>query len=325
VKKKVPESNLLKHFNGKFFYNQFPKTKKRKLRDVFYWLLFRKATRWPKQMPQIKQKIPEKNVKGQQIRVTFINHSTLLIQARGVNILTDPIWSERCSPFKLWGPRRVAVPGVKFKDLPSISHVLISHNHYDHMDLPTLKLLNQKHNSQFFVSLGNLKYLRKNGINEVSEMDWGQEAILSPHHLKIIFVPAQHTSGRGLFDQNKTLWGGYLLEFQNKRIYFAGDTGYGLHFKYIREKYGPIDLAILPIGAYLPRWFMSPVHMSPQEAVKAHLDLEASQSIAIHFGTFLLSDESIEAPINELKAALREHKIPLSKFVALNHGEQVLL
>lgn len=325
MKQKVAESKSLNHFDGKLFYNLFPKTKKRRLRDVLSWLMFRKAVRWPTQKPKIKQKVPEKFVKGQQIHVTFVNHSTMLIQVKGVNILTDPIWSDRCSPFKLWGPKRVASPGIKFNDLPPIDYVLISHNHYDHMDMPTLKLLNQKHNSHFFVSLGNLKYLQRHAIDRVCEMDWGQEEVLVHHRLKLIFVPAQHASGRGIFDQNKTLWGGFLIEHQNKRIYFAGDTGYGSHFKYIREKYGSIDLAFLPIGAYMPKWFMSPVHMSPQDAVQAHIDLESKQSIAIHFGAFPLSDESIDAPTQELKATLQNCKISLSKFVALNHGEQVLL
>jgi L-ascorbate metabolism protein UlaG (beta-lactamase superfamily) len=325
VNHKKKHSKISNHYDGKFYHNQFPSTAKRKLKDVLYWLVFHKHKRWPRQTTLKSPKIPVNRVKGPQIDVTFINHSTLLIQIGGINILTDPIWSYRCSPFKWLGPRRVALPGIKFEDLPPIDIVLISHNHYDHMDLPTIKLLNKMHHPQFVVSLGNQKYLQKHFIQNVIEMDWWQEMTLSLGNTKLVFVPAQHSSGRGLFDQNKTLWGGFVLEIQTRRIYFAGDTSYGFHFKHIREKYGAIDLALLPIGTYKPSWFMSPVHMSPHEAVKAHLDLEADQSIGMHFGTFQLSDESIDSPIRDLKEALRFFGLPESKFVALNQGEQVSL
>jgi L-ascorbate metabolism protein UlaG (beta-lactamase superfamily) len=322
--KQPPPRDPSAHNDGKRFYNQYPGIKNRSLRDALHWLAFRKPAKWPKHVPSVQHKNIKKRVEGDELCTVFVNHSTVLLQTQGLNILTDPIWSKRCGPFSLFGPRRVASPGIKLQDLPPIDIVLVSHNHYDHMDLPTLKLLNKAHHPLFIISLNNSPYLKKIGIKNILEMNWWEEKILSPL-LKVIFVPAQHFSRRGLLDKNKTLWGGFILEFPKRRVFFAGDTGYGTHFKQIRDKYGPIDLSFLPIGAYNPSWFMSSVHMSPADAVKAHVDLESQQSIGIHFGTFQLSDEPIEAPRIELKAALNKAGIEQSQFRTLNHGEELLL
>lgn len=312
------------HFDGKRFHNQYPSQKDRSLKEVFRWIASRKPAKWPRHLHSKAQKIPAERVEGQEIRATFINHSTVLIQTQGLNILTDPIWSKRCSPFPLMGPTRAALPGVKFEDLPPIDIVLVSHNHYDHMDMPTLKRLNRKHHPAFFVSLGNRSLLHKNGIKNVTEMDWWEVKEIASR-ARLTYVPSQHFSGRGMLDQNKTLWGGFVIETEARPIYFAGDTGYGTHFKHIRNKFGPIGFAMLPIGVYLPRWFMSPVHMSPDEAAIAHMELESGQSIGIHYGTFRLGDESIDAPIKDLEKALQHHGIAKTKFIALNHGEELSL
>ncbi len=243
-----------------------------------------------------------------------------MIQIKGWNILTDPIWSERASPFSWIGPKRHREVGIRFEDLPPIDSVLISHNHYDHMDLPTLRRLASEHQSTFFVSKGNQKYLESKRITRVQELDWWDKVNFFSSH-SLYFVPAQHFSARGIFDRDRTLWGGYVIKNSKRMIYFAGDTGFGPHFEEIHQCLGAPTLSLLPIGAFKPRWFMKTVHLSPKEAVKAHLILNSKQSLAIHFGTFQLSDEEIEAPIKELQQALRDYALPLESFWILEPGE----
>jgi L-ascorbate metabolism protein UlaG (beta-lactamase superfamily) len=309
-----------KHYNGQYFQNIYPKLPERTLKQLLKWFSTRKPSKWPTSSTATSKTIPFERVSEGKISITFINHSSVLIQMDGVNILTDPIWSKRCSPFKWAGPKRVAPPGIPFENLPKIDIVLVSHNHYDHMDIPTLKKLQKNHHPIFFVALGNRKLLEKKGLKKVVELDWWQEHKFA-EQLKITFVPAQHFARRGLFDYNKTLWGGFVLEGITDRIYFAGDTGYGTHFIDLKKKFGKFTLSLLPIGAYKPQWFMSSVHMSPEDAVKAHIDLESNQSIGIHFGTFQLSDEALDEPIKDLQNSLRSYKIPLSKFCTLSNGE----
>ena len=235
------------------------------------------------------------------MRVTLVNHSTVLLQQPGSNILTDPIWSERASPLSWIGPWRRRKPGVAWEDLPRIDTVLLSHNHYDHLDLPTLRRLAARGDSTFIVPSGVARLLHAENIEPVQELDWGESLTLSG--CTIHCVPALHFSARGLFDRNRTLWCGYVIECQQRLVYFAGDTAFGDHFAQIREKFGPPRLALLPIGAYEPRWFMSPVHMAPDEAVKAHRILDAGTSVAIHHGTFQLADDGLDTPEKELIAS----------------------
>ena len=249
--------------------------------------------------------------------MTLINHSTLLLQNQGLNVLTDPIWSARASPF-LFGPRRRRAPGVQWQDLPRIDIVLLSHNHYDHLDLPTLRRLADRGQSQFIVPIGLARLLRSRNINPVHELDWGES--LPVAGMTVYGVPALHFSARGLFDRNKTLWCGYVIRAADQTIYFAGDTGFGTHFALIRARFGEPRLALLPIGAYAPRWFMSPVHMAPDEAVRAHVILGARTSIAIHHGTFQLADEGIDRPRQLLTACA-----PPDSFLILNNGQSVTL
>ena len=258
-------------------------------------------------------------LRSDQIAITFINHATVLIQLPELNILTDPVWSKRVSPVSWSGPKRVREPGIDFDSLPKIDLVLISHNHYDHMDLTTLKRLNQRFSPRMLAPLGDRTRLKSEGIDKIEEMDWWNTTVGNPTS-SITFTPTQHFSARGLFDRNKTLWGSYMIGFRGRLIYFGGDSGYSAHFKEILDRFGPTDIALLPIGAYEPRWFMKSFHMNPAEAVQAHLDLESRQSIGIHFGTFQLTEEEIDAPVRDLATALIEANLDPDSFVTLPEG-----
>jgi len=315
------KSNLSNHFNGVHFYNHLPTD--RTLKDILKWMWHRKTTIWPQHIPI--EPISKNSLLSQtnDISITLVNHSTLLIQWKGVNILTDPIWSERCSPLQWIGPKRVHQPGIRFEDLPPIHLVLVSHNHYDHMDLSTLKKLEEYHQPQFITGLGNADYLSNQGLDDIVELDWWENT--SFHHFHISFTPAKHFSMRHPLNKNKTLWGGFILKNDKDYIYFAGDTGYMQDFIEIKKRYGSPKLSLLPIGAYEPRWFMQPIHMSPSDAVQAHLDLDSKQSIAIHFGTFKLSDEEFDDPPKKLKEALAENSLTENKFIILKPGEQICI
>lgn len=309
-------SNEYEHFNGKRYIN--PHANTRGLRQALHWLWNRQIEPWPQRIIN-PQQIKHTRIQDE-LWLTFINHSTTLIQVENKNILTDPIWSERASPFSKIGPKRIYQPGVRFDDLPPIDIVLISHNHYDHLDCATLKKLEMIHQPTYYTLKGNRPLLRKMGLKQVQELDWW-DSINLINGQSIISVPAQHFSGRGLFDRNKTLWGGFVFKGRKWVVYFAGDTGYGPHFKEIYHRIGMLDLALLPIGAFKPEWFMKPVHMSPVEAVQAHLDLKAHQSVAIHFGTFQLGDEKVDEAQIELQQALRSHQLNLNQFWILEPGE----
>jgi L-ascorbate metabolism protein UlaG (beta-lactamase superfamily) len=253
--------------------------------------------------------------------VTFVGHSTFLIQTAAGNILTDPMWSQRAGPFNLLGPRRVRQPAVRFEDLPPISVVLLSHNHYDHCDRRTLGRLAKRFDPIVVTPLGNAALVRSTGIRRVEELDWWQAAASLP--FSIAMTPALHFSARTAFDRNRALWGGFVLTVGDARLFFAGDTGYAPFFRDIRQRLGPIDLALVPIGAYEPRWFMQAVHMNPAEAVQAHLDLAASRSIGMHFGTFQLTTEGIDDPPRALAEARRERDVPAAQFSSLDFGESM--
>ena len=221
------------------------------------------------------------------------------------------------------GPRRVREPAVRFDDLPPISIVLLSHNHYDHCDLRTLGMLATRFDPLVVTPLGNGALVRSAGIRRVEELDWWQDAKTSA--LPIALTPAYHFSARTPLDRNRALWSGFMLSAGRARIFFAGDTAYAPFFRDVRQRLGPIDLALLPIGAYEPRWFMQPVHMNPAEAVQAHLDLEVSESVGMHFGTFQLTTEGIDEPLRALEDACRAKSIPPSRFRTLGFGESVRL
>lgn len=294
------------HCNGHSFFNPSG-TAPKSLYDVLKWKLNNHQKRWPKFITNTAQPELAATTNDHEIVLTFINHVTFLIQTAGMNILTDPVFSERVSPFQWIGPRRIRSPGLSFDQLPKIDIVCVSHNHYDHMDLPTIARLARTFQPQFVTPLGNGTILKKAGALHILETDWWQS--LDFQALKITTVPAQHWSGRGLKDRNLALWAGFVIQTQEKKIYFAGDTGYGPHFRQIHEQIGEIDLALLPIGAYEPRWFMREQHMNPEDAVLAHSDLKARHGVGMHFGTFQLTDEELDDPVTELELALKKHNI----------------
>ena len=309
------EAGFPKHFDGKRFYNP-DAPQAAGFWDVLRWKLSSRPEKSPRFIADVEQSIPPQRVEGSELRVTLVNHSTVLLQQLGMNILTDPIWSERTSPVAWAGPKRRRQPGVVWENLPPIDIVLLSHNHYDHMDLPTLRRLASRGDSTFVVPVGCAALLRSEKIGPVNELDWGER--LGLKGCTIHSVPAFHFSNRWLHDRNKTLWCGYVTECQERVVYFAGDTAFGPHFEQIREKFGRPRLALLPIGAYLPRWFMSPVHMGPDDAVRVHQILGAETSIAIHHGTFQLADDGVDTPRRELIAVARDNR-----FLALNNGQFV--
>ncbi len=306
-----------KHFDGRRFYNP-DAPQARGVLDALRWKLTSRPEVSPRFVADVEPSAPPRELeKG--MRATLVNHSTVLLQWGGMNVLTDPIWSERTSPLQWIGPRRRRSPGICWEDLPRIDVVLLSHNHYDHLDLPTLRRLAAGGGPTFIVPAGVSRLLRSENIGPAHELDWGESFLLRGPSLQgstIHCVPAMHFSGRGIFDRNRTLWCGYAIECGGRLVYFAGDTGFGSHFAQIRERFGPPDLALLPIGAYEPRWFMAPIHMSPEEAIRAHEILGARRSIAIHHGTFRLADEGIDTPREQLETQARD-----GAFSALKNGE----
>ena len=284
------------------------------------WAINRHPGRWPRYHDFNPAPPPPRGVGAGGLRVTFINHSTVLIQMEGFNILTDPIYSRRVGPVSWAGVRRVRPPGIRFEDLPPIQVVLLSHNHYDHMDLPTLVRLEKRDHPLILAGIGNSRYLTKEGIRRIRELDWGQGIDLSDS-VRATFVPAQHFSMRHLYDRDTALWGGFVLEGPKARVYFAGDTGWGPHLEELRSRFGDFTLALLPIGAFKPEWFMGPAHFSPGDAVRAHRLLKARISVPIHYGTFRLADDGYEEPVEKLREAMAEAGISAREFWILDFGE----
>jgi L-ascorbate metabolism protein UlaG (beta-lactamase superfamily) len=310
------------HFDGKKFFTPGG-AKPHGLKEVLKWMLNRNKKEW-KELPAAPGKRPLDFFKDG-IRITFVNHTTFLIQVDGVNILTDPVWSKRASPFRWSGPKRMRPPGLRMEDLPRIDYVLLSHNHYDHLDMQTLSVIAGAHHPEIITPLGVKAFLDKEQIAKGKDIDWWDKLELK-NGVEVTSVPAQHFSGRGTLDRDATLWCGFVLSTSRGKIYFAGDTGYHeTLFKEIGEKMGGIRLSILPIGAYKPAWFMSPVHTSPEEAVKIHLDIKSQLSIGSHFGTFALADEGFEDPVNDLRIAKNKLQIPDTAFITLEEGQPFVI
>jgi len=251
--------------------------------------------------------------------ITWVGHSTVLVQLDGVNFLTDPIWANRSGPFRgLVGVSRYTPPAIAFDDLPRIDFVLISHDHYDHLDEPTVRRLARAFNPRFVVPLGLKDWLADRGITNVVELNWGESVKIAG--LTVVCTPAQHSSGRTPFDQGRRLWASWAV-LGSKRFYFAGDTGYYQHFKQIGDALGPFDLAALPIGSYTPRELAQPVHISPEEALQAWVDLRAEKFLGIHWGTFGLAREPYDEPPRRIaQEVARRHFDPESIWV-LKPGE----
>jgi L-ascorbate metabolism protein UlaG (beta-lactamase superfamily) len=306
------------HFDGQRFFN--PTGPPLQPLTAVPRMLLSRRTPWPTRIDQRQIEPPSTNAAN--VVVTFIGHSTFLIQTARGNVLTDPVYAQHAGPFGLLGPRRVRRPAIAFEDLPPIAVVLLSHNHYDHCDLKTLRALARRSGTAVITPLGNARLLRSAGVEQIEELDWWENAATSP--LDVTVTPAHHFSARSPFDRNRALWGGFMMTVAGQRIYFAGDTAYAPIFHEIRHRLGPPDLSLLPIGAYEPRWFMRSVHMNPAEAVQAHVELESRESIGMHFGTFQLTNEGIDEPVRALEEA-RVAREPAPNFHTLQFGESTYL
>jgi L-ascorbate metabolism protein UlaG (beta-lactamase superfamily) len=305
------------HFDGKHFYN-YERTPERQLEDAIRRQEpGRHRGHWDK-WQEMPTDTPPPRVAGSALRVTFVNHSTVLVQTDSLNILIDPVWSDRVSPLAWYGPRRHRPPGIRFEDLPPIDLVLISHNHYDHMDLPTLRRLMQAFHPRIVVGLGNTAFLSENGIAGAEDIDWWQSLSIAAG-VRLTGVPARHWSARSINDVDRTLWLGFVLETPAGRIYFAGDTGFGQFFTMIHDRFPSFRLALLPIAPARPREAMAPRHMSAGDAVRAAELLNVETSVAIHFGTFQQGDDGQNEPVDSLARALAT--APALRFLALRNGE----
>lgn len=322
-KSKVTSYPLSDHYDGKHFFNLDGSKIKKSYRHLFKMIRAIRKNRWPKFLDNNKKPQLIDELALNQARITYINHATHLIQLHQLNLLTDPVFSKRVGPLNIVGPKRIKQPGIPLNDLPHIHVVLVSHNHYDHMDMYSLKQLDKKFNPLFILPLGNGKYLKKAGIENFIELDWWQSHQLSVLQ-DIILVPAHHWSMRRPGDRNKALWGGFWIESDQLQIYFAGDTGYGAHFQQIQQRLGSPNVSILPIGAYEPRWFMRDQHMNPDDAVMAHLDLKSRLSIATHHRTFRLSGEGVDDPVIQLHRSLQQHHLREREFLTPDNGETVI-
>lgn len=313
---------LSNHYDGEHFFNPGLEIHK-SFKDALKMLRqARGKNKWPVKVENQIKPVLATHLAANEAAITYINHATHLIQLKNVNILTDPIFSKRAGPFSLLGPKRVRDPGMKLSALPSIDIVLISHNHYDHMDMRSLTLLAKAFQPQFIVPLGNRHYLKKSIFKRVHELDWWQSFTINDQQ-SIVAVPAQHWSRRKINDVNKALWCGFLIQSGPLKIFFAGDTGYGPHFKNIQQVFKSVDISILPIGSYAPRWFMRQQHMNPEEAVLASSDLHATLSLAMHHQTFKLSEEGFYDPVSDLKKSMLIHQISEKTFLAPDHGETI--
>jgi L-ascorbate metabolism protein UlaG (beta-lactamase superfamily) len=310
------------HFDGTRFFD-VNGAQPRSLADAIRWRMSRATSNWPAWSASPHSDRPPPRVEGRSWRISFVGHATLLIQSAGLNLLIDPVWSERVSPLSFVGPKRVNDPGIAFEALPPIDAVLVSHCHYDHLDLPTLSRLAAVHAPRVIAPLGNDTIMRNHDKAIAAEAhDWGDRVAL-PGGAAVTFVPVQHWSARGLTDRNKALWAAFVIETPAGRIFHVPDSGYGggLYFRRARDQYGPFRLAVLPIGAYEPRWFMRDQHLEPAEAVQAFLDSGADLALAHHFGTFPLTDEAIDAPPLALAEALGAAGIAPERFRALQPGQ----
>ena len=313
-----PESD---HFDGLRFFNP-DGIAPLGLKDVIRWSLKETRARWPKHLPLPTPARPAARVNGSDLRVTMVGHASMLIQVAGLNILTDPVWSDRASPMRFAGPKRVIAPGIAFDDLPKIDVVLVTHNHYDHLDLKTLQRLAEAFDPLFITPLGNDTIMRPAVQNSrIATLDW--EESRSFEGITFTAEPCHHWSARGLRDRSMALWAAFVLETPAGLIYHIGDTGFhgGRNYRDIAQKYGPARLAILPIGAYEPRWFMEAQHQNPAEAVEGFRLLGAAHAIGHHFGTFQLTNEGIEAPVGHLVEALEAAEIEATRFRPLVAGE----
>ncbi|WP_045680646.1 MBL fold metallo-hydrolase [Martelella endophytica] len=311
------------HFDGARFFNPEGMSLPG-FREMLKWQMESNRAKWPKSVAcPFAPARPAPEVSGNELRVTMIGHASLLIQVAGANILTDPIFDERASPFRSVGPKRVCPPGVLIEDLPKIDTILVTHNHYDHLSLDTLEMLHEAHRPRFITPLGNDTIIRSRLSDaDITVLDWGGQA-MTAGGVGVIAEPCHHWSARGIADRRMALWAAFVLETPAGRIYHIGDTGFheGRNYRAAAEKYGSFRLANLPIGAYEPRSFMRGEHQDPVEAVEGFRLCNTAYAVGHHFGTFQLTDEGRDAPVETLKSALADAGIGEDRFRPLEPGE----
>ena len=314
------------HFDGERFFdvNGAPP---RSRRELLRWMIDRhwrgSKAKWPAWAPSPYADRPPERVAGAGLRLSYVGHASWLVQTAGLNMLLDPVWSTRASPFRHIGPKRVNDPGIAFADLPPIDVVLVSHGHYDHLDLATLSRLAAAHRARVITPLGNDTIMRNGDPAIAAEgYDW-EESVDIGAGVAVTLVATRHWSARNLSDRNMSLWASFVIETPAGRVYCVADSAYGDGgtFRRVRERHGPFKLAILPIGAYEPRYFMRDQHMNPAEAVQAFIDCGAERALGHHYGTFQLTDEAIDAPPTALADALKLARIAPERFRTLRPGQ----
>lgn len=314
------------HFDGQRFFNP-GQPKSKGFRDSLLWMLKRERPAWPVYRELTTTDKPPERVQGSELRLASAGHVSVLLQTRGLNILFDPVWADRASPVSWAGPKRAQSPGIRFEDLPPIDVVLVTHSHYDHMDLPFLVKLWERDKPRIIVPLGNGRVIQRTLPHlQVETYDWGDQAELNGY-VRVHLTPALHWSARSPWDRSRALWASFVLDTPDGKLYLAGDTAFGdgAIFRQAAARYGSFRLALLPIGAYQPRWFMQEHHMDPSEAVQAHLLLGAAYSVPLHYGTFPLADDTYDGPLKDLQVALQEKKVAPEQFHIVPPGESWLV
>lgn len=307
------------HFDGRHFFNEEP-FEEQQPSELVRWQLSRHRGRWP-DSAAIAAPAPPRRVGGGVMRVTMVNHATVLLQMDSLNILTDPVWSRSVGIEGQLGVRRHRPPGIAFDSLPPIDVVLLSHDHYDHMDIPSLLRLQRRYHPRIITGLGNPAYLASQGVQGAEQLDWWQAATLK-EGVRVTAVPARHWSGRSLSDRYERLWEGFVIEGARDTVYFAGDTGWGRLYRELHARWSRFTLALLPVSPFRPRWYMARKHLSPDDAVRAAIATRSAMVIPIHWGTFELGDDGESEAVDTLRAAVAALPAPCRpRLAVLRNGE----